>query len=135
MTMYKSLMELLQKLPKDTQDRISALATEYAKGFCERYSVTLPEHQEAVRLYNLSKRVKSVFLNQSTIKPVDPNDINCIEDIETHYYKIVCDMLDENLNYIGDKKENTPKEIDWFGKIIDALKKCPIIRGFIGRIP
>lgn len=131
--MYKRLMELLQKLPQDTQDRISALATEYAKDFCERYSVTLPAHQEAVRLHSLSKRVHSVFLNHPTIKHVDPKDIHCIDDIETHYGKILWNMLDENLNYIGDKKEDTPKEIDWFGKIVDALKKCPITRVLLRR--
>lgn len=131
--MYKRLMELLQKLPQDTQDRISALATEYAKDFCERYSVTLPAHQEAVRLHSLCKRLHSVFLNQSIFKPVDPNDIHCIKDIENHYYNIVWNMLDENLNYIGDKKEDTPKEIDWFGKIVDVLKKCPITRVLLRR--
>lgn len=131
--MYKRLMELLQKLPQDTQDRISALATEYAKDFCERYSVTLPAHQEAVRLNSLCKRLHSVFLNQSIFKPVDPNDIHCIKDIENHYSKIVWNMLDENLNYIGDKKEDTPKEIDWFGKIVDAVKKCPITRVLLRR--
>lgn len=120
--MEKKLAELMQKIPKECQDRISALATEYAKDFCERYLVTLPVHQEAVRLHNLSKRVHSVFLNNPNVKNVDESDIRAIEKIVEHYYNILYDMLDENLNYIGDKKDGMPKKIGWFKKLVDAVK-------------
>ena len=95
--MYKSLMELLQKLPKDTQDRIVELAKESRDAYCERYKLTGDDDRETVYRYYLSQRMYFAWFNHVNFDKADPLDLVDLGQVQEYYVQRMNTLTDDKI--------------------------------------
>lgn len=129
------MIELLQKLPKDAQDKITLLAQDDSDRLCKRYDFTLSDQKNTVYHYYMSKRIRLAWFNQVMFEKADPIDIIDLGRMFGYYQHLMDELLKpENLSdRKSSKRDEERKQKEAIQEMFDAIKESPVTRPLLHR--